>query len=158
PVTVTETEVTDVENYGQTFAPFIVAVSLFLGCIAFSVLYPVNRRTANYQNAWTMTVSKTLLIVTHALITTGILFAVLKFGFDLKIAEFGQFYLVMLMWALSAMLIITLLVSLLGNVGKFISIILLILQLSSSAGTFPIQTAGSLYQTLHPLLPMSYAV
>src|SRR5699024_7315006 len=47
---------------------------------------------------------------------------------------------------------------LLGNAGKFIAIILLILQLSSSAGTFPIQTAGSLYQTLHPLLPMSYAV
>ena len=158
PIAVTETEVTEIENYGQTFAPFIVAVSLFLGCIAFSVLYPVNRSKMNYRNAWVMTVSKTLLLITHSLISTGILFAVLKFGFDLAIAEPAQFYLITLLWTLAALSVITVLVSLAGNVGKFIAIILLILQLSSSAGTFPIQTAGNLYQSLHPVLPMSYAV
>lgn len=158
PIDMTETEVTEIENYGQTLAPYIIAVSLFLGCIAFSVLYPVNRSTVNYRNAFTMTVSKTLLLITHALLSTGVLFSVLKFGFDLKIAEPGQFYLIMLLWTLAALTVITVLVSLLGNVGKFIAIILLILQLSSSAGTFPIQTAGNLYQTLHPVLPMSYAV
>ncbi|AKG73537.1 YhgE/Pip family protein [Salinicoccus halodurans] len=158
PITVSETEVTEIENYGQTFAPFIVAVSLFLGCIAFSVLYPLNRSQDNYRNAFTMTVSKTMLLITHALISTGILFAVLKFGFELEIAEPGQFYLIMLLWTLAALMVIAVLVALLGNVGKFIAVILLILQLSSSAGTFPIQTAGGLYQTLHPVLPMSYAV
>lgn len=158
PIDVTETEVTEIENYGQTLAPYIIAVSLFLGCIAFSVLYPLNRLTENYRNTLTMTVSKTLLVMAHALLSTGVLFSVLKFGFELKIAEPGQFYLIMLLWTLAALLVITVLVSLLGNVGKFIAVILLILQLSSSAGTFPIQTAGNLYQTLHPVLPMSYAV
>lgn len=158
PIEVTETEVTDIENYGQTFAPFIIAVSLFLGCIAFSVLYPINRQKFNYRNAWTMTVSKTLLMVVHAVISTGILFLVLKFGFELTIAEPGMFYLITLLWTLAALAVIVVLVAVLGNVGKFIAIVLLILQLSSSAGTFPIQTAGNLYQTIHPYLPMSYAV
>ncbi|OPA78598.1 hypothetical protein BVG16_12090 [Paenibacillus selenitireducens] len=45
-----------------------------------------------------------------------------------------------------------------GNVGRFIVVILLVLQLSASAGTFPIELAPSFFQTIHPYLPMTYAI
>ncbi|MFC3419923.1 YhgE/Pip family protein [Salinicoccus hispanicus] len=158
PVEVVESEVTHIDNYGQTFAPFIISVSLFLGSVAFSVLYPINRAALNYKSHMHMTISKLLLILAQTLITSLLLIAVLIFGFNLKIENLGMFLLILVLWNLGAMMFITVMVALLGNVGKFIAIIFLILQISSSASTFPIQTTGPLYQYLHPLLPMSYVV
>jgi len=45
-----------------------------------------------------------------------------------------------------------------GKVGAFFSMILLVLQLGGSAGTYPIQLSNHFFQTIHPWLPMSYAV
>lgn len=158
PVDVVESELTHVGNYGQTFAPFIIAVSLFLGSVAFSVLYPLNRAAENYKSFLHMTVSKLLLIMTQTLVTSLLLSAVLLFGFNLKVDNMPLFLGLLVLWNLAAMLLISVMVALLGNVGKFIAIIFLILQISSSASTFPIQTTGALYQYLHPILPMSYVV
>src|SRR5690625_3207302 len=45
-----------------------------------------------------------------------------------------------------------------GNFGKFLGIVLLIVQLSSSGGTFPIETSNSFYQALYNVLPMAFVV
>lgn len=44
------------------------------------------------------------------------------------------------------------------NPGRFIAMILLVLQLGGAGGTFPIQVQGQFYQTIHPYLPMSYSL
>ncbi|WP_237090138.1 YhgE/Pip family protein [Nesterenkonia sp. PF2B19] len=49
-------------------------------------------------------------------------------------------------------------VALLGNPGKMLMILLLVLQLVASGGTFPPQTLPEPLQALHPVLPMSYVV
>lgn len=158
PVEVNESEITDMNNYGQSFAPFIIAVSLFVGAVAFSVIFPINRSSENYKNSLAMSVSKLIIISLQAVISTAIVASVVQFIFDFPISEPVKFYGIMILWAFSALLFVTLLVSLFGNIGKFITIILLIIQLSASAGTFPIETAGTLYQFVHPILPMSYVI
>jgi putative membrane protein len=50
------------------------------------------------------------------------------------------------------------LVSLLGAPGRFIGLLLVVLQLSSAGGTYPIQTASTFFQTLHGWFPLTYAV
>ena len=50
------------------------------------------------------------------------------------------------------------LVSVFGNVGKVISIILLVLQVAGSGGTFPIQLTPKFFQSIHPFLPFTYAI
>ena len=50
------------------------------------------------------------------------------------------------------------LVSVLGNVGKALAIVLLVLQLSSSGGTFPVVLLPSFFQYIHPYLPFTYAI
>ena len=45
-----------------------------------------------------------------------------------------------------------------GAVGKFLSIVLLMLQLTSAAGTFPIETVPRFFQVINPFLPMTYVV
>lgn len=158
PVKVNESEITDMNNYGQSFAPFIIAVSLFVGAVAFSVIFPINRSSENYKNALAMSVSKLIIISVQAVISTAVVASIIQFMFDFPIDEPIKFYGIMILWAFSALLFVTLLVSLMGNIGKFITIILLIIQLSASAGTFPIETAGGLYQAIHPILPMSYVI
>jgi putative membrane protein len=158
PVNVNENEIVEINNYGQNFAPFIAAVSIFLGAVAYSVIYPVNRKTDFYPNFMSMFVSKSLLLIVHGVIAAALLFLVVHFGFEMEIKDEPRFYLMITLWSVASILFVTLLVNVLGNVGKFIAIVLLILQLSSSAGTFPIDTAHAFYQTIHPYLPMSYAI
>lgn len=158
PVEVTESEITNMSNYGQSFAPFIIAVSLFVGAVAFSVIFPINRSSENYGSALSMSVSKLVIISAQSLISTAIITAVIQFMFDFPIEQPLKFYGIMILWAFASLLLVSLLVSLLGNIGKFIAIVFLIIQLSASAGTFPIETAGAIYQTFHPILPMSYVI
>jgi putative membrane protein len=43
-------------------------------------------------------------------------------------------------------------------VGKLAGIVLLMLQITSAAGTFPIETVPTFFRTIHPYLPMTYVV
>ena len=64
----------------------------------------------------------------------------------------------MFSWAVVSITLISALVTMLGNVGKYIGIILLVLQLAASGGTFPIETANNFYQKLFEIIPMAYTV
>ncbi len=44
------------------------------------------------------------------------------------------------------------------KVGSFLMLIFLILQLSGSGGTYPIQLSNSFFEAIHPYLPMTYAI
>ena len=50
------------------------------------------------------------------------------------------------------------LVSVFGNVGKVVAIILLVLQVAGSGGTFPIQLTPKFFQVINPYLPFTYAI
>ncbi len=60
--------------------------------------------------------------------------------------------------ALAFTAIMQLLSAALGTAGKFVAVVLLMLQLTSSAGTFPIQTVPRFFQVINPFLPMTYVV
>ena len=49
-------------------------------------------------------------------------------------------------------------VSLLGNPGKAVAIILLVLQIAGGGGTFPIQTTPEFFQAISPYLPFTYSI
>src|SRR5690606_40002841 len=50
------------------------------------------------------------------------------------------------------------LIALLGNVGRFLSIVILMLQLASSAGTYPVELLPDFFRSIHEYLPMTYSV
>jgi yhgE/pip C-terminal domain len=54
--------------------------------------------------------------------------------------------------------IVSLLVIVLDNPGRFLAMVLLVLQLGSSEGTFPIQTTNGFFQAVNPLVPMTYSI
>ena len=56
------------------------------------------------------------------------------------------------------MMIVTFLNTWLGKPGAFLALILLLLQLGASAGTYPLALTSKFFQVLNPWMPMTYAV
>ena len=54
--------------------------------------------------------------------------------------------------------IIQFLIRTFGDVGKFLALIILVLQLAASGGTFPVDTIAKGFRWLNPLLPMTYTI
>lgn len=44
------------------------------------------------------------------------------------------------------------------DIGKFLALVFLVMQLAACGGTFPIQTEPSVYQAIYPFMPMTYSV
>jgi len=68
----------------------------------------------------------------------------------------GALLLVSLLSALFMLMVCTL-VSVFGNIGKAMAIVLLVLQLAGAGGTFPVQVTPPFFQAIHPFLPFTYA-
>jgi putative membrane protein len=56
------------------------------------------------------------------------------------------------------MIIVYSLTSAFGNAGKAMAIIILVLQITATGGIFPVEILPPFFQTIHPFLPLSYAV
>lgn len=76
---------------------------------------------------------------------------------DNKMPEIKKCNIGLLISIVFTMIIYTL-VSIFGNVGKVIAVILLVLQVAASGGTFPIEVTSKFFQTINPLLPFTYAI
>ena len=55
-------------------------------------------------------------------------------------------------------LIVYTLVSVLGNVGKAIAVVLLVIQVAGAGGTFPVEVMPSFFKKVNPFLPFTYSI
>lgn len=157
PVVANEDDLTEVNNYGQSFAPYILSLSLYVGAVAFAAVYPIDKRIGD-STGFKWWLSKFSIFMMQALGSSLALAVLCLYGFEIDIANPGYFTLTLILWSIAAYMIVPFLTIVLGNIGKFLAIILLILQLGSSEGTFPIQLSGKIFQDLHPFSPMSYVI
>ncbi|MWC27387.1 ABC transporter permease [Paenibacillus sp. MMS18-CY102] len=95
----------------------------------------------------------TIALVQSALVTLGDLYVLGTYA-----AEPTLFVLFGLFVVAVFMLMVYTLVSVFGNVGKAMAVILLVLQLGGSGGTFPIQVAPPFFRNIYPYLPFTYAI
>ena len=84
--------------------------------------------------------------------------AAIQFGLQLQIGNVPAFWGMGFLTALVFAALMQLLLAAFGFPGRFLAIILLMLQLTTSAGTFPIQTTPAFFQAVNPYLPMTYVV
>lgn len=158
PVTTKHTERDDAPNNGTGMAPYMLSVSLFVGALAFNMMfdtYSPRKYPRNGFNWWFSKASVQLVFATsEAIIVFELLCAIDGLAPVHPAATFGM----ILCTALVFMAIVGWLNLVLGKVGAFFSMILLVLQLGGSAGTYPIQLSNGFFNAIHPWLPMSYSV
>ena len=158
PIEFSSETTVETDNYAQGFAPLIIAVSLFIGAVTLNVVYPMNKVFDKDHSVFSRWISRGLLFITHSVVISSFLYAAIVWGMQIDIHSHWRFYFAMIMWSLVSIIMIATLVNIFGNFGKFLGIVLLIVQLSSAGGTFPIETANNFYQSLFNILPMAYIV
>jgi putative membrane protein len=158
PVEVKEKAVNEVSNYGTGFAPYFLSLGLFVGALLLSIVFPLKEPAAIPKNGWNWFVSKFSIISIVGIIQGVVAATVLLLGLGLQVENLMNFYLFTIITSITFVALIQLLVTTLGDPGRFVAIIVLILQLTTSAGTFPLELIPSALQPFNSLLPMTYSV
>lgn len=147
-------------TYGVGFAPYFLALALWVGAmISFMVLRPLNRRyVVSGAPARRVALAGLLPAVAVGLAQATLLFSVVVFGLGLSPVHPVVTLGLLLLTATAFAAIMQLLGAALGPAGRIVALALLMLQLTSSGGTYPVQTSPGFFQAIHPLLPMTYVV
>ena len=148
----------DVPNYGYALAPYVLSLSLFVGALAVNVIYPIRKTFAEQESAFRWWLAKVSVVGTVAFAQATILMLIMVYCLGLVPDHPGHFIGAVYLTSFAYMSIVSLLVIVLDNPGRFLAMILLVLQLGSSEGTFPIQTANGFFQAVNPLVPMTYSI
>ncbi|QGL60413.1 DUF3533 domain-containing protein [Latilactobacillus sakei] len=146
-----------VPNYGHALAPYVLSLALFVGAIVFNFAFPIRKVSMTGQSATAWYLSK---ISVGALVAVGM--AIIEPGLmmiaGLNVDHPAQFFLVSIMFSLTSMAIIMFLSMTFDNPGRFLAMVLLMLQLGGSGGTFPMEITNHFYNVIHPFLPMTYSI
>lgn len=158
PVTITTVTHDEVPNYGTGFAPYFISLGLYVGCMLLTIVYSMREPALKPNSGASWYTGKTATAVIIAILQAIVLAGSIIVILDLEIANMGAFFLLAVITSLTFMMLIQLLSVSLDNVGRYIAVVLLILQLTSSAGTFPLELVPSWLQAVNPFLPMTYSV
>lgn len=160
PLKITKGEVGYVPNYGTAFAPYFLSLSLWVGglIIFFGIYLDVDKRykylCRDSQNKVIRSFAYLALGVAQALV----LGLVIKFALGLQVTNLFLYLVSCILVSMVFISIIQLCLVHLGDMGKFVVLLLLILQLTSCGGTFPMETVPKFFNLLYPFMPMTYSV
>ena len=160
PVKVGDQNIAAAQNYGAGLAPFFISLAAWIGMYAlFLILKPISKRAIT-------AVRKPLRVVFGGWLTPALLgvvqmvalFLIVRFALSLDVVHAGGTIAVMVLASATFAAIIMMLNVLLGSVGQFLGLVLMLVQLVTAGGTFPWQTLPGPLAALHFALPMTYSV
>lgn len=157
PVTLEHSDQDDVKTNGVGMAPYMVSVALMVAALSANVIFVKHIDNRSYKNRWDWAKGKLLLNGIIASLAAVILYGVLRLiGIEPAhpMATLG----LILLASWTFMALVTALVGWNNRFGSFASLIILLLQLGSSAGTYPIELSPRFFQVIQPYLPMTYSV
>ena len=159
PVKLQENKLYHIENYGSAMTPFYTVLSIWVGSLLMSSLLTTKvedeeKKYKPYQKYF----GRGLLFVIISLFQTLIITLGDMYVLGTQATSPYRFVLYALLISFLFSSIIYTIVCILGNVGKAVCIVLLVLQLGSSGGTFPIQMTSEFFQALYPKVPFTYSI
>ncbi len=158
PVDLDVVKSNEVPNYGTGFAPYFISLGLFVGALLLTIVYSVKEPAIRPTSGWSWFASKLLTMVFIGAVQAVIADLVLLYGLGLEVQSLPLFFLFTILTSISFMALIQFLVTVLQHPGRFVAIVILIFQLTSSAGTFPLELIPGWLQTASAWLPMTYSV
>ena len=160
PVNVRGVSQTAAGTYGAGLAPFFLGLATWIGAfVLFLLLRPLSRRAlAAGQSAVRVALGGWLPGALLGIAQVVVMFSVVTLIVDIRPSDPAGTLAFLFLVSMTFVAILHALNALLGAVGKFVGLVLLILQLVSAGGTFPWQTIPEPLYPLHYGLPMGYAV
>ncbi|MFE6168504.1 YhgE/Pip family protein [Viridibacillus arvi] len=158
PVAVEKQEINAVPNYGTGFAPYFLALGLFVGALLITIVFPLVEPAIKPINGVSWFTSKVAVLAVVGLIQSLTAVAIVVWGLKLEPANMGAFILMAIVTSYTFLSLTQMLVSIFSDPGRFVAILILILQLTTSAGTFPLELVPKPLHIFNTLLPMTYSV
>ena len=160
PVELKTEEYGKVDSYGIAFTPLFLCIGLWVGALmAYVVLYyDHDERFGIFgMNAKNKILQNLIYLGLGAVegLLTGWL---LKAGLGFEVQNMALYYGSSILIGITFMSIIQFLIRNFGDIGKFLALIILVLQLAAAGGTFPIETIDKAFQAVSPYLPMTYSI
>lgn len=160
PVKLDEHSLFPIENYGSGMTPFYTVLSLWVGGLLLISLLStdVHRPGPEQFSPQAVYFGKLFTfafigILQTIIVTTGDIFLI-----NVQMANPVWFVIFGLFCSLVFITIIYTFVSIFGDVGKALAIVMLVLQIAGSGGTYPVVLLPKFFQTISPFLPFTYAV
>ena len=161
PVDIHEEKLFPIENYGSAMTPFYSILAIWVGALILVSLLTtsvsLDDKTIELK-AYEKYLGKYLFFLTLGL-SQGLIIALGDlFLLNVSVSNQLAFIGISLFSSFVFVTIIYTLVSVFGNIGKAVSVVMLVLQVAASGGTFPIEVTSSFFQAINPLLPFTYAI
>ncbi len=157
PTALKHTDYSYVPNYGHALAPYVLSLAIYVGALVFNFVYPI-RRVAEFGKApiawWASKVTVGSLVVTAMAIAED----AIMMACGLTVIHPVAFFATTICFGLASMAIVMFLSMLFDNPGRFFAMVLLMLQLGGSGGTFPMEITMKFYNVIHWYLPMTYSI
>ncbi|HHU3752688.1 TPA: YhgE/Pip family protein [Streptococcus pyogenes] len=157
PLMLNEKDKDGVKTNGIGMAPYMIAVSLMVVALSTNVIFANSLSGRPVKDKWDW--AKQKFVINGFISTMGsivLYLAIQLLGFEARYGMETLGFIMLSGWTFMAL--VTALVGWDDRYGSFASLVMLLLQVGSSGGSYPIELSGAFFQTLHPFLPMTYVV
>ncbi|MDN3291016.1 YhgE/Pip domain-containing protein [Streptococcus sp.] len=142
---------------GIAMAPYMISVALFVAAISTNMIFAKLPSGRHPENRWAWLKSRAeingiIAVLAGILVYGGVHLIGLTANHEMRT------FILIILTSLVFMSMVTALTTWNSRIGAFFSLILLLLQLASSAGTYPLALTNDFFRAINPWLPMSYSV
>ena len=150
----------EVNSYGIAFTPLFLCIGLWVGALmSYVVLYYDQKHRFNiFDHDYKNKILQNIAYIGISALQGLIVAILLKLGLGFEIQNYVLYYTASILVGITFVSIIQFLIRNFGDVGKFLALVILVLQLAASGGTFPIETIDKGFQGLTSYLPMTYSI
>lgn len=158
PATAKQTEKDHVANNGTGMVPYMFSVAMFVGMMALNLMLDMISPRTKISSLAAWMGSKMVMLFGIAVMAATVLYGLSISVLGLDPIHPLQTYGFMILISLMDAALVTAIYMWFDKAGAFAAMVLLVFQLSGSAGTYPIQLSNAFFEWLHPYLPMTYTV
>ncbi|MBU3173245.1 YhgE/Pip domain-containing protein [Clostridium estertheticum] len=161
PIELVQNRVYPIPNYGSAMTPFYTILAIWVG--AFILVSILSVHIKDFKDGTLLTTKEKFLGRYFTFVSIGILQCLITIAGNLFILKtYAVSPIILTLFGVYVSIVFTTIiytfVSVLGNGGKALTMIALVLQVSGSGGTFPIELLGDFFQYINPMMPFTYAI
>ncbi|WLC87152.1 YhgE/Pip domain-containing protein [Clostridium estertheticum] len=161
PIAIKQNSIYPIPNYGSAMSPFYTTLAIWVGALLMHSLLSVEVK--KFEDGTLLSTREKFLGRYFTFLTIAILQTLVTIvGNILLLKTYVVSPIILILFGIYVSIvfltIIYSFVCILGNIGKALIVVVMVLQISASGGTFPVELLGSFFQFIHPMLPFTYAI
>ena len=158
PVDSKETQISTVPDNGHAMAAYIMIVGLWVGAMAFCSVYPISKQKGQIKSGFGFWLGKASIMYPVMIIGSLVMVGALSYFNGFNPVNLGETLLIASLSAVTFVSMLYLLNVVFGVVGRFLGLVLMIVQLSGATGTYPVELSGEFVGKITNYLPFTHVV